>query len=242
MRGRARWRCAVIGASIAVFAAAAEVSLALAQDAAEHPASAPEAASDGAGAEQPPAAAASPAPASASSPSSSDSHRGASAKNTTGAPSAPGNSPFAGFGITNSKGPTRITSDTMTLEYKDKYVIFSGHVHATQPNGDLTSNTLKVVYADPDFKELSAMFADGDVRMSQGTRWVTGEHAVLDEQKHTVVMTGNPIVHDGEDQITGAKITVYLQTSRSVVEGGVHAVVFPRKSENADNVDSSDRQ
>lgn len=152
----------------------------------------------------------------------------------------PPSSPFAAFSQGASRGPIKITADNMTLDTKAALVLFAGHVHATQATGDLTSKTLKVVYSDPNFKEMRELIADGDVRMSQGTRWVTGDHAILDQQKHTVVMTGNPVVHDGQDQITGSRITVYLETGQSVVEGA-RAVIFPRRSENADNV-GSDRQ
>jgi lipopolysaccharide export system protein LptA len=147
----------------------------------------------------------------------------------------PANSPFAAFSQGASRGPIKITSDSMTLDSKGATVLFSGHVHANQATGDLTSKTLKAVYSDPNFHEMRELIADGDVRISQGTRWVTGDHAVMDQQKHTVVMTGNPVVHDGEDQITGSRITVYLDTGQSVVEGA-RAVIFPRRSENTDNV------
>ncbi len=46
----------------------------------------------------------------------------------------------------------------------------------------------------------------GNVRMSQGTRWATGDHAVLDKTRHTVEITGNPVVHDGKDQVAGRKL------------------------------------
>jgi lipopolysaccharide export system protein LptA len=73
------------------------------------------------------------------------------------------------------------------------------------------------------------MIADGNVRISQGTRWATGDHAILDQTKHTVTLTGSPVVHDGEDQIAGTKITVHLDTNQSDVENA-RAVIFPKES------------
>ena len=63
------------------------------------------------------------------------------------------------------------------------------------------------------------MVADGNVRLSQGTRWATGKHGVMDQTKRTVTLTGSPVAHDGNDQITGCKITVlsrYQQERRSI--------------------------
>jgi lipopolysaccharide transport protein LptA len=138
----------------------------------------------------------------------------------------------------NQKGPTNIKSDSLNLDYKNKAILFTGHVHAVQPDGDLTSDALRVQYGQ-DFHDIKMMYADGNVRMSQGTRWVTADHAVLDQTKHILTFRGNPVVHDGEDQITGPLITVDLVTGRSTVENP-RVVIFPRESKNPDNVTSPD--
>jgi len=136
----------------------------------------------------------------------------------------------------NQKGPTNIKSDTGTLDYQNKAVLFAGHVHAVQADGDLTSDTLKVQYGQT-FNDIKMMYADGNVRMSQGTRWITSDHAVLDQTKHLLTFRGNPVAHDGQDQITGSTITVDLVTSKSTVENP-RVVIFPRESKNPDNVHS----
>ena len=48
-------------------------------------------------------------------------------------------------------------------------------------------------------------------------------------------MTGNPVIHDGPDQITGTKMLVYLDSQKSVVEGAARAVIFPHKDKTRDN-------
>lgn len=135
---------------------------------------------------------------------------------------------FGGLQFSNNKSPINITSDTMALDYKGNSVLFTGHVNAVQATGHLTSDRLRVNYGQG-FKDVKEMIADGNVRISQDTRWATGDHAVLDQTKHTVVLTGSPVVHDGTDQITGRRITVYLDTGKSVVEGA-SAVIFPNSS------------
>jgi len=52
----------------------------------------------------------------------------------------------------------------------------------------------------------------------------------MDQTKRTVVLTGSPVAHEGNDQITGCKITVFLDTSNSVVDCA-HAVLFPHSNE-----------
>jgi lipopolysaccharide export system protein LptA len=147
-----------------------------------------------------------------------------------------GPSPFSAFTMGSGRGPINISSDSLSLDYKGKTVLFSGHVNAVQANGgqQLTCNRLKVVYGK-DFNDLKEMIADGNVRMSQGTRWVTGDHAVMNQARQTVILTGSPVVHDGTDQITGSKITVHLDTGKSVVENA-RAVIFPKQTQTTDNV------
>ncbi len=143
------------------------------------------------------------------------------------------NSPFSSLQFSGNKGPIDIKSDALDLDYKGNVVTFRGHVHAAQADALLTSDTLTVTYGK-DFHEVKEMVANDNVRMSQGTRWATGDHAVLDQAKHTVTLTGNPVVHDGEDQVTGSKITVHLDTGKSEVEGA-RAVFFPKEQKTRDN-------
>jgi lipopolysaccharide transport protein LptA len=139
-----------------------------------------------------------------------------------------------GFG--KQKGPTNITSDVATLDYQNKAFLHSGHVHAVQADGDLTCDALKVQYGK-DFNDIKMLYADGNVRMSQGTRWITADHAELDQTKHILTFHGNPVAHDAEDQITGSTITVDLVSGKSTVQNP-RVVIFPRESKNPDNVDS----
>jgi lipopolysaccharide export system protein LptA len=149
------------------------------------------------------------------------------------------NSPFAGLEFSSNHGPINIQSDSLSLDYKSNSVMFRGHVRALQAGSELQSETLEVKYGK-DFHEVQELIANNNVRMSRGTQWATSDHAVLNEQNHTVVLTGSPVVHDGNDQITGSRITVYLQSGKSVVEGA-KAVIFPRPSKNRDNEASADR-
>jgi lipopolysaccharide export system protein LptA len=142
--------------------------------------------------------------------------------------------PLPGFSFSAKGGPIDIKSDSLSVDYKAKSVVFAGHVHAIQSGSELTSDTLRVLYGD-NFRDVQKVFADGDVKITQGGRWATSDHAVLDQTARTVEMTGNPVVHDGPDQITGTRVLIYLDSQKSVVEGA-RAVIFPHNKETRDNV------
>ena len=151
--------------------------------------------------------------------------------------SAVNNSPFGSLTGSN-RGPIHIRSDSLAMDYKHNDVEFHGHVHAIQADGVLTSNALNVKYGK-NFHEVQNMVATGNVHISQGIRWCTSEHAVMDQAVHTVVLTGTPICHDGNDQITGTKITVHLDTGKSDVDTAT-AVIFPQESKTRDNEVAAD--
>jgi lipopolysaccharide export system protein LptA len=162
----------------------------------------------------------------------SDSKGQDSSKDNDSKTDASDNSPFGGFQNRSNHGPINIKSDTMSYDYKHNLVVFSGKVHAVQADSELTSDILHVLMNKQ--SQIQTMVADGNVRMSQGDRWATGDHAVLDENIHTLVLTGSPVVHDGKDQIAGTKITVFLQTNTSEVTDP-KAVIFPRESKKPNN-------
>jgi lipopolysaccharide transport protein LptA len=143
-----------------------------------------------------------------------------------------GDTPFGSFASSN-RGPIGIQSDSLALDYKGNAVMFRGHVRATQADGTLTSNVLNVKYGK-DFHQVENMAADGNVHISQGVRWCTSDHAVMDQTQHTVVLTGSPICHDARDQIAGTRITVHLDSGKSDVQAA-KAVIFPQQTKTRDN-------
>jgi lipopolysaccharide transport protein LptA len=162
-------------------------------------------------------------------------HKAPKAAAASGGESVASNEPqqggaLGGMEFGNSKSPIHISSKSMSLDYQNHSVLWIGGVRATQDTSTLTSDQLRVNYFDKDFKQMKDMVADGNVRLSQGTRWTTSDHGVMDQTKRTVVLTGNPVAHDGNDQITGCKITVYLNTNQSIVDCA-HAVIFPHSSQ-----------
>lgn len=141
-------------------------------------------------------------------------------------------SPFQSLRLSNDRGPVDIRADSMELDYKANVIWYRGHVHVTQGSASLNSDVLQVLTTEK-MADLREVIATGNVRMSQGGRWATGNKAKLNQVDHTVEMTGSPVIHDGPDEVAGSRILIYLDTQKSVVENA-HAVIFPRKSEDRD--------
>jgi lipopolysaccharide export system protein LptA len=147
-------------------------------------------------------------------------------------------------GFSNKKEPITVTSDTLEYDYKANVVVYRGGVQATQSNVTLKSDTLTVTLQRAEGagagdgvpggggSKLREIVAVGNVRIDNGTRYATGGRAVFDQGRRTLILTETPVLHDGQNEVAGDRVVVYLDEDRSVVEGGrkrVKAVLYPGK-------------
>jgi lipopolysaccharide export system protein LptA len=159
--------------------------------------------------------------------------------------------------------PITVTSRTLEYDYKTNVVVYRGDVQAVQGDVQLRSEELTIRLVSKDDKKTGAsgdqpttttaakpagdatldgrvqvreIEATHNVRIDQGDRWATGGRAVYDEERRTLILSENPVLHDGPNQIAGDRVVVYLDENRSVVEGGdkrVKAVLFPDQKQTA---------
>jgi lipopolysaccharide export system protein LptA len=165
------------------------------------------------------------------------------------------NGGLLGFKTGGSKEPITITSDNLEYQYKDGIVIYRGDVLAVQGDVKVKSNELRITLAKSDDakgkgakgapsdfddtspSKLQSVVAIGSVRIDQGASWAVGGKATFEQSNRTLVLTENPVLHNGPNEIVGDRVIVYLDENRSIVEGGrkrIKAVLFPGKDK--DNV------
>ena len=156
-----------------------------------------------------------------------------------------------GFKPGGSKEPITITSDNLEYQYKDGIVIYRGDVLAVQGDVKVHSNELRITLVksddakggakakaatsdldDTSASKLQSVVASGSVRIDQGASWAVGGKATFDQSNRTLVLTEDPVLHNGPNEIVGDRVVVYLDENRSIVEGGrkrIKAVLFPGK-------------
>jgi lipopolysaccharide export system protein LptA len=130
----------------------------------------------------------------------------------------------------NSKDPIYITSDWMEFDQNKSTITYKGRVVTVQ--GDLTirSETLTADYT-PEMKQIKQIVAEGKVNATQGDRVATGDKAVFDDTAKTVTLTGNPIMRQGNNQVSGSRVIYFVEKNQAVAEGDgkvrVQATIFP---------------
>jgi len=124
-----------------------------------------------------------------------------------------------GFGFSASRAPIDIVSDTVEANQKENTVTFKGNVVAKQEDTTLYANTLVIRY-EAETKKLKDITAIGNVKIVQLDRRATGQKATFQQEENKVVLDGDAVVREGENEIRGERVIFYVNEERSIVEGG----------------------
>jgi lipopolysaccharide transport protein LptA len=115
--------------------------------------------------------------------------------------------------------PLEIISDWTEADRQKGTISFGGRVIAKQK--DMVLYADKVVnYFDMQSQKLIKAIAVGNVKLNQADKFVTCERAELIQAERKVTMTGNPVMWQGENRVTGERIIIYLNQSQAEVFGG----------------------
>ena len=143
----------------------------------------------------------------------------------------------------NSKEPIQVVADRLEAFDAEKMVVFSGHAVAVQGDKVIKADKISLYYKKDKSAQtkpgkdispagdLERIEAQGHVNVTQGSKVVTGELAVYHQDEQKIVMTGNPLMRDGNNTIAGDRIVVFLNENRGVVERSdnkrVTATIYP---------------
>lgn len=141
--------------------------------------------------------------------------------------------PVGGAPAAGKQEPIVITADSMRAARLNERVDFSGNVTLKREGMTLSSDTASVYYAGQrkGIKEIEAL---GNVVVRKEGRIAHAQRALYYSKEDKIVLTGDARVIEGENEIGGDRITLYLQNDRSVVEGG--NVLFYQEKRNQDQV------
>ncbi len=141
-----------------------------------------------------------------------------------------------------SPHPTVIKANSLVVDDTNKTVTFSGQVNAQREDFTIDCDKMIVHYQGSDMKtsgtsagfKIVKILAEGNVRITRKAGGeALAERAEYYEGDDKLVLTGQPMVKQGQDFVQGERITIFLKDNRSVVEGSPHkkvkAVIYPKK-------------
>lgn len=115
--------------------------------------------------------------------------------------------------------PIVVTSDRMEADELGSTVTFIGGVTLKKEMLTLTADRL-VVYYDADDKGVREIEARDNVMVRQDGRVALASKAVYYSKDEKIVLTGEPRIIENENQLGGERITLFMRSERSIVEGG----------------------
>ncbi len=116
-----------------------------------------------------------------------------------------------------ARPPLTIEAPDSSWDLRGRTVRFTGGVRAQRAQVVLTCDELQVQYASGE--RVQSALATGRVEVVHGTRTATSDSALLTTADGSIVLTGDPRISDGPNQLSGQRITLYLDDERVRCEG-----------------------
>lgn len=139
-----------------------------------------------------------------------------------------------GFGDAgyDRSAPVEITADQLGVSQTDGRATFTGNVVVGQGDMRLTGAVVEVEYEETAGQqtEVKRLHASGGVTLFNGTEAAEGAEAVYEIASGEVVMTGDVVLTQGENAMSGDKLTVNLETGTGLLEGRVRVVFKAQES------------
>jgi lipopolysaccharide export system protein LptA len=115
------------------------------------------------------------------------------------------------------RGPITVTSETLTADNKAHTALFEKNVVAKTTDMTIHADWMMVYYQEQG-GDVTKIEAKGNVRVYREAKVITSREAVYFADEEKVVFTGDPRAVDGENVVTGSKITYFTKDDRSLVE------------------------
>ena len=136
--------------------------------------------------------------------------------------------------------PLIIKSKVLEVNNEQKVVTFEGDVNAETDDFVMECQKMLVYYDSLPTQEsagkvktrITKIVATGQVKINRANGGMaTAEKAVYYQNDEEVILTGNPVVKQGNDFVEGDRIIVFIKENRSIVESSedkkVRAIIFP---------------
>jgi len=137
--------------------------------------------------------------------------------------------PFSGLEH-DSDLPVEVSSDSLSVNSEDGTAEFVGSVIASQGTLKLGADRLLIDYADTGEDgsgQISVMQAFGNVTLTNGGEAAEAQTAVYDVDAGIVTLTGDALLTQGQNAISGEKVLIDLNSGEANFEGRVRTIFQP---------------
>jgi lipopolysaccharide export system protein LptA len=122
--------------------------------------------------------------------------------------------------------PVEVTADRLAVNQSDGTALFSGNVLVVQGEMRLSAGEIRVAYGT-DGKSIETLTATGGVTIVNAKDAAEAREAVYSVGSGAVVMTGDVLLTQGPNAITGQTLRLDLKAGTGVMEGRVTTTFQP---------------
>ncbi|WP_245622465.1 lipopolysaccharide transport periplasmic protein LptA [Litoreibacter arenae] len=123
--------------------------------------------------------------------------------------------------------PVEITADELNVDQATGSAVFTGNVVAGQGEMRLSAGRVQVQYATENGQvtgRIDKLIATGGVTLVNGGEAAEAQKAVYSVSGADIVMTGDVILTQGANALSGEKLTVDLTSGSGRMEGRVRTI------------------
>jgi lipopolysaccharide transport protein LptA len=126
--------------------------------------------------------------------------------------------------LTPPPGSTVITSDELHSDQVSHVSVFTGNVVVIGTNFKMTCQEMTVNFTKDN--KVDTIVSTGDVVITQPDRITHCGHALYTHDDDTFVLTDQPTILNGKDQVFGTQITINRTTQKMQVDHGRSTVIL----------------
>lgn len=123
--------------------------------------------------------------------------------------------------------PVEITADQLNVTQSASTAEFTGNVLVIQGGLRLSSDRLTVEYVEGDKTTIDRLIAEGNVLLSTPAEAAESARAVYVLTSQQLEMTGNVVLKQGANVMTGEKLSVNIAEGTGRMDGRVRTILQP---------------
>ena len=127
----------------------------------------------------------------------------------------------------DTSAPVEVTSDTLRVNQETGEAVFTGNVVIGQGEMRLSADSVTVIYAQGGQSRIRSLDAQGNVTLVSGTDAAEAQAATYDVETGNVTLTGDVVLTQGQNVLTGDTMQVNLESGTAQVQGRVRSVLQP---------------
>lgn len=129
----------------------------------------------------------------------------------------------------NPEAPVEVSADKFEVDNQTGLAVFSGEVVVIQADMRLSAARLDVEYVAGDQSKIKTLRASGGVTMATLQEAAEAREAVYDVGAGTLVLSGDVMLTQGGNVLTGNTLNVNLVTGKGQMDGRVKTILIPKE-------------